>query len=335
MSSGWNLQSGNFIDRYISQEEIISIINYNFSNKTKKTTTYKYAFFKCLLDNLFNVDENLTLTFDKIFSSFTEIYWYLVFKHSLCQIQINTQWTQSSVEREIIKFNKKYNFNNFFEFNNLNDNLKIELIKSVGKECEKYVIGAFYEDTKRMFYSFDKKKNTIKFNPVAYQTLLRYKILFEKLNYFEWIKFLEKSNPAEKSYAIAEKLDNSTKRTSLSKYRDFLLEFHNFDSYCFYCNKNLDKSTVSVDHFIPWSFAKDDKLWNFVLSCSKCNSSKSDKLTTQVYLGNILSRNSVIISNYKNRNLIEGFSLYKESKIITMYDTAIFNGFEYDWKPTN
>ncbi len=44
-----------------------------------------------------------------------------------------------------------------------------------------------------------------------------------------------------------------------------------FENKCFYCGKPVIKKTVEVDHFIPWSFMKDDQIWNFVLACPECN----------------------------------------------------------------
>ena len=53
---------------------------------------------------------------------------------------------------------------------------------------------------------------------------------------------------------------------------------------------------MEVDHFIPWVFVRDDKLWNFVLSCRKCNNSKSDRLADRRYIGKLLEQNDYIVS---------------------------------------
>lgn len=331
--AGWDLKSGKYDERNLSNDEIMAVINYCFSTKTQKTTSYKYAFFKSMLDNLFNVDDKLILTFDKIFSRFTEIYWALVFKHRLYQIQITTRWKQSSVEKIINSFIEKHNFTTFFEFEKLNENLQLELTKNIGNECKKYVVGAFYEDSQYIFYSFDKAQNYLQFNPLVYEVLLKYKFVFEKINYFEWIKFLERVNPEEKVFAIASKLDASTKRSSLVKYRDYFFDYYNDDTQCFYCDKKVSVSTVAIDHFVPWSFCKDDKLWNFVLSCPKCNSSKTDKLTTTYYLDNIISRNEIIVSVNKNKDFKSDLDTYKQKNLISMYETAIYNGFDNNWQP--
>lgn len=63
-----------------------------------------------------------------------------------------------------------------------------------------------------------------------------------------------------------------------------LIEFN--QTKCFYCGRELRNASGSsspVDHFIPWNFVKDDKLWNFVLACPHCNSLKSNILPDRQY----------------------------------------------------
>ena len=58
---------------------------------------------------------------------------------------------------------------------------------------------------------------------------------------------------------VLEKLELATpKREDLSIYRELLRrEFE--ENTCFYCGKKLNDK-AHVDHFIPWSFVKDDKI---------------------------------------------------------------------------
>ena len=59
-----------------------------FSSKSKQSASYKYGFLKAILDNLYNTDENLILTFDQLFSKFAEVYWNLVLKHKIRQAPV-------------------------------------------------------------------------------------------------------------------------------------------------------------------------------------------------------------------------------------------------------
>ena len=89
-----------------------------------------------------------------------------------------------------------------------------------------------------------------------------------------------------------------------------------------------------MDHFIPWSFVKDDKAWNFVQACKNCNGSKKDKLTGPQYMGGIITRNKEIL---RMPLLVESFKAdfdgYRDERLPEMYKSAAFNGFEVGWEP--
>jgi hypothetical protein len=89
-------------------------------------------------------------------------------------------------------------------------------------------------------------------------------------------------------------------------------------------NRNYD-----IDHFIPWSFIKDDNIWNLVLSCPTCNLKKSDKLPDLQYLDSIVNRNKgLLIETHK-----EDMKNYQSRKLIKIYDWAKVNGYTEVWKP--
>ena len=62
---------------------------------------------------------------------------------------------------------------------------------------------------------------------------------------------------------------------------------------CFYCDKNVEDASIQIhyDHFIPWSFIYDTEIWNLVVSCQACNTSKSDKLAPESCMAKLLARN--------------------------------------------
>lgn len=88
---------------------------------------------------------------------------------------------------------------------------------------------------------------------------------------------------------------------------------------CFYCNNEITLKNCHLDHFIPWSFVKNDQIWNLVFSCSKCNISKKDKIASNKYLNKIIDRNKTILK--------DGF----EVKLNKLYLSALHNGF-VEWK---
>ena len=92
----------------------------------------------------------------------------------------------------------------------------------------------------------------------------------------------------------------------------------------------VTKSSVHVDHFIPWSFIKDDNLWNFVLACPKCNESKNDKLAPKAQLDLLVRRNEKIIVERPNISLMRN---YQAKRLIDIYSWASDNGYKDIWIP--
>lgn len=79
----FKLQIGEMRPEYLTDKEIWGHFNYIFSSKSKNSTTYKYVLIKSMLENLYNVNDRLELSYDRLFSSFAKIYWNLVIHHSI------------------------------------------------------------------------------------------------------------------------------------------------------------------------------------------------------------------------------------------------------------
>lgn len=195
-------------------------------------------------------------------------------------------------------------------------------------KCKRYVVGALFEDTNRLFYSFSKKEEWIQINPKMYEFLCKHKIIIEKLNYYEWAHFLERVNEESVATKLLDKIDNSSRRNNLSVYRRILYE--EFESRnCFYCGRALASGKIDVDHFIPWSFIKSDNIWNLVLSCPVCNHKKNNKLPDEEYLTDIINRNNRLLIEFHRPDLQN----YRSSVITDVYNWAKLNGYTKTWKP--
>lgn len=191
------------------------------------------------------------------------------------------------------------------------------------------MIGALYGDLQQYAYSFSLKEQYIRFSPYMYKFLCRHKLAIEKMNYYEWAKFLEKANEDTTLDHLLTKIDKSTERNNLSVYREIL--FNEFEKTCFYCGKPL-KNEIHVDHFIPWSFIKDDQLWNFVLSCPRCNKRKNNKLPERYYLVELKKRNAIIIKT-ETIDLSKYMHNYNSDKLESIFDYAKENGLLSGWEP--
>lgn len=354
--TGWDVQFNYKPFSNLSEDDVLQITSHALTNGTH-ATSYKFAFFKSVLDNLFNADiskhEDEFLSYDSLASRFAEIYWNLILHFKLRQMPAYQSGRVTGMELVLKNFCDKYGFDfsdeAAFPFESLKPVFQLELTAESKKIMLRNVVGAFCVDTQNAFYHFDKRarspiKDGIYFNHDAYLSLVKYKSSFEKLNYFEWIKYLERVNKEEDAYALATKLDASTERANLEAYRKILQAFG--QTRCFYCGKILKKGeglavaepafkpkkSAPVDHFIPWSFIKDDKLWNFVLSCEECNSKKSNILPSIDFVENLKERNEKL-SNVKDELVQKDFKNYSHFKIHHIYQSAVFNGFDCNWEP--
>lgn len=328
MAAGHNLKEGLYIDKNVSEDELWSAFSYLFSSQSKNSTSYKFGFLKSLLDNLYNVNEELVLTFDQLFSKFAESYWNLVLKHGIRQQPVIKGKRATALEGVLHSAAEKYQIAAEIPFESLTDEMKIYVCTNVKAKCKENVVGALYGDLKGFIYSFSKKEEWIRFSPYAYEFLCKHKLAIEKMNYYEWARYMEKVNDDAVLDHLLTKIEVSTQRNNLSIYRRIL--FEEFESKtCFYCGKPLKEDAIHVDHFIPWSFVKDDQLWNFVLACPKCNESKNDKLPDEICLERIIKRNA-------NARLLKYANMlgnYRGQNMRNIYSWAVTNGYSHIWTP--
>lgn len=327
---------------FLSDDEYWHLFNFVFSPQSKKTSTYKFALIKSILDNLFNnipYGDFQLISYQNLFSKFAECFWNLVVKYHLHQQKPYSNGKTSILKTSKIEqiFGEAIQRNPILEnleFNSVDEKTKNFLISKVQTECKKYVLGALFSDFDEKIYSFSDNENFIKITNGAYQFMTKYKIEIEKLNYYEWAKFLEKINADNVLFHLLSKLELSLpEREPLDIYRKILFaEFEQCN--CFYCGKKLSIGKIHVDHFIPWSFLKEDKLWNFVLTCPECNIKKSNLLPSEDSIFKIQNRNEKIIKNIKkikkadNNFINQEFSNYSNTLLPNLWKYAKYAGFK-------
>ncbi len=329
---GWNLKSGVLNTAPVSEDEYWSLFNFVFSDSCMKRNTYKFGLIKSIMDNLFNsvydeVDGIYRLSYDDIFEKFTVNYWNLVLKYHLKQMRSDGRTEISKIESILISAAEDNNMIKTLNYESLAESDKNKLIKQVSASCRRNVVGALYNDMEGKLYGFDLKADGIVFAIRAYEFMLKYKAELEKLNYYAWAKFMERINDDDVLVRVLDKLELSTpKRDDLSIYREVLYrEFEECN--CFYCGKRLklESRAIHVDHFIPWSFIKDDKLWNFVLSCPACNEKKNNKIPKEIYLEMIIKRNEKI-RDYKALIVDMDFKNYDSLQLKRLWKYAQLSG---------
>jgi hypothetical protein len=124
------------------------------------------------------------------------------------------------------------------------------------------------------------------------------------------------------------------RRGAVSQWRNALLEIQN--GKCFY-DESHEISPSEVDHVLPWSFVLEDKTWNLVLACRKCNNAKRDRLTEVSALELLCGRNEKILRGITKadsafcRHFAEWHSRNLSSYVRGLYDQAVSDGFP-NWK---
>lgn len=157
--SGYDLKEGYYDPREVSDDELWSAFSCVFSSRSRNDSSYKFGFLKSIIDNLYNVDADLKLSFDQLFAKFAEIYWNLILKYDLRQKARTSDNKKSRIEQILLNAKEKYQIIEIIPFESLSHQMMIEISYQVKIKCKTYVIGALFEDTKRLFYSFSKKKN--------------------------------------------------------------------------------------------------------------------------------------------------------------------------------
>jgi len=323
------LQVGEMKAEYLTDQEIWSHFNFIFSSKSKNSTTYKFVLIKSLIENLYNVNEKLELSYDILFSSFSKIYWNLVIHHNLNQI--NMIGKKAEVQNVLGVIQSSYQIPNTFVFDKLSSEIQVQVITKVKRKCKINVMGALYGDTDSTLYDFDNKKEYIRINPSYYSFMQRFQRVLHYLTNYQLALFLEKFNNEGDTTNLLLKVENVSKRCSLDQFYQVLESF--YDGKCFYCGKVIKKkATAHVDHFIPWSFVQNDQLWNLVIACSTCNLSKNDKLASDYFLKVLIDRNEefLVQSNLFQR---EDMQVYSEKKLKELYQYSVDNGFTDIWVP--
>lgn len=212
------------------------------------------------------------------------------------------------------------------EFSSLSEKEKNKLVSKVKPVCKQYVLGALFEDFEGEVFGFDTNEEELFLSYGAYDFMLKFKPELEKLNYYCWAQFLESVNEESQVVRLLDKLEESIpQRQNLSIYRQILYEEFEQNN-CFYCGKKLDQK-IAVDHFIPWNFTKEDKIWNFVLACPSCNSKKLDRLVEKEYIRKIDVRNRRLRA-FRAKVVKDDFLSYHDGLIDDMWLYARNSGYK-------
>ncbi|WP_069791239.1 HNH endonuclease domain-containing protein (plasmid) [Cyanobacterium sp. IPPAS B-1200] len=299
----------------------ISVLSQLFNSTTN---SYKYLFFSALLDilerNLFDCE---LISFRELVVEMLANAWYphVFFKLSFGkQDQIATKLDQLNIQSKdeaitrkniLISVINQYNVDDVI--NSLMRYVPFRLIRPFFAEelqgIKDYSINS--NVTKLSTQLFEQKKPLYCFNCENYKLIDSIILHPEWVNYirenflivkgwvaWEWLNYMQKNNSNVPN--LARKLFPLVQRKSLAeqaKYWKLIIEKQPIK--CIYSNNILDKNSISVDHYLPWSFVAHDQLWNLIPSIHTVNSSKSNNIPSSNYLDKFinLQHQGLVISN--------------------------------------
>lgn len=71
----------------------------------------------------------------------------------------------------------KYQIIEPIPYESLTAEMMLDISHQVKIKCKKYVVGALFEDTNRLFYSFSKKEEWLQINPMMYEFICKHKVV--------------------------------------------------------------------------------------------------------------------------------------------------------------
>ncbi|MEA5417744.1 HNH endonuclease domain-containing protein [Spirulina sp. CCNP1310] len=278
------------------------------------TNSYKYLFFLSLLDILKREKFKTftSITFENIIIEMLANAWY---SHSYSKLSFGIQdqiadrldSLQLEITEPILKFTDpdKSSLRRLIQQNNLKQiiahfkkNVPFRLIRPflVEKLREFDVSNEVVEKTPRIATEyFEIYKPLYRFNATNFkdssEILLHPDwIKYLQENYaivrgwasWEWLNYMQKRNPNIPN--LVNKLFMPQKRDSLAKpikYWKAVLKHQDID--CIYSQTKLDLESISLDHYLPWSFVAHDQPWNLIPTTRSVNSAKSNNLPASQY----------------------------------------------------
>jgi 5-methylcytosine-specific restriction endonuclease McrA len=351
-------------------ELFMTIIN---PTQSSKDSTYKFAFARFLIEYSTNSNQ-INVKFSTIAEYFLKYYWVQECRSKLNQSSFKVMKSgEKKVKKTIIskiitdEFGGDIYPEGYNEIAGKYPSKIKKCINEIEKKCFQDVTYAFQYvkegnqtlDAAPIFFEYyvtgykkrskrstDKPlidlKRGIKIDSKAMGFFKKHHAFLEKVVILEWVRFIEKFNVGVP--ALIDKVEgNKEKRSNLSKERTILYKYF---KNCFYCGDELNpkkdpknpKKDTEVEHVIPFSFMREDEMWNFVLVCKECNCSKLGSLPPKNFLECLFDRNKKYLETIVElKKSLDKLGNDPERIINNHYDRAVDIGFTVfdDFKKSN
>lgn len=247
---------------------------------------------------------NREITFRKLISRMIVGSWYPIMQYKLYFGQFDNLAKTVEYISSVYNKHSSINSNELLDFiYNSNDKILNKQMKELSYQVPYMLLSPFFEEKIKGLKSSRRVKRIIELSLSEPNVL--YKIIIDKENKvvidIEWARymttnyriikswiyyklscFLQKRNPNVPS--IIFKLDPPKSRDlshATKLWTDIINNREVKDIYTgnyFSAEKYKELGTLSIDHFIPWSFVLHDEMWNLIPTFKNINSIKNDRL---------------------------------------------------------
>jgi hypothetical protein len=163
-------------------------------------------------------------------------------------------------------------------------------------------------------YSIDRANDKIIISPIWLDYLKdNYAVLLD-FSYWNLANYLQTRNAGVPD--IPGKLIKPVSRQSLSEQRKFWeIVFEERKTLtCIYSKKNLFVELYAVEHYIPWSYAAHNQLWNLIPADNSINSSKGNRIPSVDFLKEFATVQKIGIETVyhkkPNHKLFEDYAIF-------------------------
>ena len=288
------------------------------------SSTYKPALLKALVC-IARSDVRTEIPLERIGREFTRLYWNQTVVYHLRQAA-----SLSKESRAVKLVRETAAEHGVRDLQRLPPKARAHLDKKMADLLQVNVLEAFHSSkpaTMPRLYEWAPGSATISLTPATLGFLRANDAALELIGNYYWALFLENTNRL--APRIVQKVQRTAiGRQSLQRYMTILRR--DADERCFYCARPFDVTArATVDHVIPWSFLLEDPLWDLVLCCAPCNSSKSDWLPEARMIEALLVRN-----RQRGEALARNVSfLISDGEVERLYQAAISVEWPRFWSP--
>ena len=321
------------MDRYISAL-------YEIVTRGRNTNSYKFALWRALAALApATSKQHPTISKRNLAPLFLSYYWPLEVKYHIRQgidpdkDPIVMKLIRDRLKSGIVKHGETLN-----DFQRHNAVEYQTLLSTIAKETFDDVIPRFHtvhgsQISPPIFEftgSVGRAGDTVQLTEGGRNFLVEYAKLITYVAVSGWVRFTEGFTSAPK---LHDKIDDTNlRRGTVTQWRASLMAMQK--GKCFY-DEGHDMAVSEVDHLMPWTFVLEDKTWNLVLACRKCNNDKRDRLPNLDAVHRLCARNSQINSGHIRahpaflRHFAEWHSRDLSSHIQALYDQAVADGFPH------